>query len=106
MITLVIIPAVAGGSGRAHAAVASGQHPAVTAGKAAEFLEDLAALDIRADKNGAGRILTDVHRLAVQYRLTAYDAANLELALRRNVALATLDAALLKACKVAGVAVL
>jgi predicted nucleic acid-binding protein len=41
--------------------------------------------------------------LAVQYQLTTYDAAYLELALRRNLPLATLDEALIAAAKAAGV---
>ena len=71
--------------------------------KTAEFLEDLAALDIRVDDESANRVLTDVHRIAVRYRLTSYDAAYLELALRRDLPLATLDADLLAASKAAGV---
>jgi predicted nucleic acid-binding protein len=47
---------------------------------------------------------TDVHLLAVRFRLTAYDAAYLELAMRRTVPLATLDEALLTACTAAAVA--
>lgn len=77
----------------------------LTARKAAEFLEDLAALPIKVDTESAGRVLTDVHRLAVQYRLTAYDAAYLELALRRALPLATLDEELRAACTAAGIAV-
>jgi predicted nucleic acid-binding protein len=41
--------------------------------------------------------------LAFQYQLTTHDAAYLELALRRNLPLATLDAALIAAAKAAGV---
>ena len=41
--------------------------------------------------------------LALQYKLTTYDAAYLELALRRNLPLATLDDALIEAAKAAGV---
>jgi predicted nucleic acid-binding protein len=78
----------------------------LAARKAAEFLDDLAALNITVDMGGARRILTDVHAAAVRYRLTTYDASYLELALRRNLPLATLDAELRKACAVAGVAVL
>jgi predicted nucleic acid-binding protein len=77
----------------------------LTARKAAEFLEDLAALPITVDTESASRVLTDVHRLAIQYRLTSYDAAYLELALRRTLPLATLDEELLVACKAAGIAV-
>jgi predicted nucleic acid-binding protein len=43
-------------------------------------------------------------QLAVQYGLTAYDAAYLELALRSGSALATLDQALIRAARVAGAA--
>ena len=41
--------------------------------------------------------------LAVEYQLTTYDAAYLELALRRNLPLATLDEALMAAATAAGV---
>lgn len=71
-----------------------------------DFLRNLAALDIRIDDDGAGRVLTDVHRLALQYRLTSYDAAYLELAQRRNLPLATLDDELRAAAAAAGVTVL
>jgi predicted nucleic acid-binding protein len=74
--------------------------------KVDDSLEDLAALDITVDVAGTSRILTDVHGIAAFHRLTAYDAAYLELALRRNLAIASLDQELLDACKVAGVAVL
>ena len=43
--------------------------------------------------------------LARQYGLTIYDAAYLELAMRRGAALATTDQALAKAAKAAGVAI-
>ena len=74
--------------------------------KAEAFLENLAALPIDVDTESASRILTDVHRLAIQYRLSSYDAAYLELALRRNLPLATLDEKLSEARKAAGVPVL
>jgi len=47
-----------------------------------------------------------VHRLAVAHRLTSYDATYLELALRRALPLATLDAELMAGCAAAGVTVL
>ena len=72
--------------------------------KAAEFLEDLGALPITVDTESASRVLTDVHRLAIQYRLSSYDAAYLELASRLTLPLATLDEELLAACKAAGIA--
>ena len=57
--------------------------------KASAFLENLAALPIDVDAESASCILTDVHRLAIQCRLSSYDAAYLELALPRNLPLAT-----------------
>ena len=72
--------------------------------KVAEFLEDLAALPIMVDTESASRVLTDVHRLAIQYRLSSYDAAYLELASRLTLPLASLDEELLAACKAAGIA--
>jgi predicted nucleic acid-binding protein len=75
------------------------------ASKAAEFFEDLAAMAIVVDIESADRVLSDVYRLATLHRLTAYDAAYLELALRRNLPLATLDVELRNACKAAGVAI-
>jgi predicted nucleic acid-binding protein len=77
----------------------------LSAQRAGDFLKSLAALDIRTDDESARRVLTDVHRLAVQYRLTSYDAAYLELALRRNFPIATLDVELRNACAAAGISV-
>ncbi|WP_196804873.1 type II toxin-antitoxin system VapC family toxin [Methylopila sp. M107] len=47
-----------------------------------------------------------VLRLARRHRLTVYDAAYLELALRRGAPLATLDDALAKAAQIEGVALI
>ncbi len=74
----------------------------LSAQEAAEFLEILTSFDIAIDRAGTDRILTDVHRLAVAYRLTGYDAAYLELALGMSLPLATLDADLREACRSAG----
>lgn len=71
--------------------------------KASVFLERLAALPIDVDPESASRVLPDVHRLAIKHRLSSYDAADLELALRRNLPLATLDAELRRACTAAGI---
>jgi predicted nucleic acid-binding protein len=78
----------------------------LTAFKADEFLATLTKLNIAVDPDGADRILTDAYRLAVTYGLTSYDACYLELALRRNLPLATLDNELIVACKVPGAALL
>ena len=78
----------------------------ITEAKADAFLAVLQSLNITLDREGADRILTDVHRLAVTYRLTSYDAAYLELAIRKKLPLATLDTELISACKSAGEALL
>jgi predicted nucleic acid-binding protein len=77
----------------------------LTAAKASDFTGALKAPNIAIDSNGMERILTDVHRLAIAHRLTSYDAAYLELALRQNLPLATLDADLIRASKEAGAVV-
>ena len=58
------------------------------------------------DAESATRIFTDVHRLALTHRLTSYDAAYLELAMRRSVPLATLDDDLVRASRATGIALL
>ncbi len=78
----------------------------LAASKADAFLVELKSLNIVADHEGAERVFTDVHRLAVAYRLTSYDAAYLELASRRNLSLATLDNDLIRASKAVGVSVI
>ncbi len=78
----------------------------ITAAKVDAFLKVLECFNITVEQEGVDRILTDVHRLAVTYRLTSYDAAYLELTIRRKLPLASLDAELIKACKSAGAVVL
>lgn len=67
------------------------------------FLALLKGLDIRTDEATAAQALGDTLRLARRYRLSAYDAAYLELAQRAGLPLATLDADLRKAAAKAGV---
>jgi predicted nucleic acid-binding protein len=71
--------------------------------KASEFIAELQSLDIRPDEPGPETIFGDVYRLAIAHRLTAYDAAYLELALRRDLALATLDEDLIRASVAIGI---
>jgi len=78
----------------------------LSAGKDAQFLSRLADLPIQVDPESGQQVFTRVHALALQYRLTSYDAAYLELALRRSLPLASLDEALLAAGRAAGVAIL
>ena len=78
----------------------------LAAPKADQFIVELKALRIVADAESAARVFNGVHRLALDHRLTSYDAAYLELALRHGLPLATLDDELIRASKAAGVTVL
>ncbi|WP_158810070.1 type II toxin-antitoxin system VapC family toxin [Beijerinckia sp. L45] len=64
--------------------------------KTTEALRVLKALPVTIDMDSEEDVLM---RLARYHRLTAYDAAYLELACRRRLPLATLDAALIKAAR-------
>ncbi len=68
-----------------------------------QFLEDLEVLPIRVDTTTKNLVRAGVFPLAEQYELTVYDAAYLELAIRQNLPLATLDDDLRKAARAAGV---
>lgn len=59
----------------------------------------LAELPVTVDDMTASHAWGDTLKLAVTYCLTTYDAAYLELALRKNIKLATLDNALIRAAK-------
>jgi predicted nucleic acid-binding protein len=67
------------------------------------FVAALGRLNIAVDDETAARALSDTLNLARRYKLSAYDATYLELALRAGLPLATLDADLLKAAGKAGV---
>jgi len=67
------------------------------------FLELLGAVDIGVDPATYSRALAETLQVARRYRLPAYDASYLELALREGLALATLDEDLQKAAGKAGV---
>ena len=60
-----------------------------------------AALRVRVDREPVG--MAELSDLAAAYALTAYDAAYLELALRRRLPMATLDDQLAEAMAAAGV---
>lgn len=73
----------------------------ISTAKRIELLAAAQALRLRVDREPVA--LATIDALADRYRLSAYDAAYLELALRRQLPLATLDAALLAAMPQAGV---
>lgn len=69
-------------------------------------LADLAHLSIQIDPETDGQAWGPTLRLAEKHRLTLYDAAYLELALRRRLPLATLDRELRTAAEVEGLELL
>lgn len=70
------------------------------------FLSRLCALPIRTDVETSARAWTDILPLAARLSIFSYDAAYLELAIRHDVPLATLDTGLRKCAIEAGVEVL
>jgi predicted nucleic acid-binding protein len=71
-----------------------------------EHLADLSRLPIAIDHETTRHAWNDTMGLAERHGLTLYDATYLELSLRRQLPLATFDAALQRAAKAAGVPLL
>ena len=71
--------------------------------KSTQFLRELAELPINIDLESAARNPLRITSLARKHRLTSYDAAYLELALRLGLPIATLDERLRDAACAAGV---
>jgi predicted nucleic acid-binding protein len=69
-------------------------------------LRNLGSLRIEVDQETDARAWLDTLELSDRYQLTLYDAAYLELALRRGLAIATRDQDLENAARIAGVTVL
>ena len=67
------------------------------------FIERLRGMDIKVDEATFEHALFDTLHLARKYKLSSYDASYLELAMRLDLPLATLDDNLRKAAKKAGV---
>jgi predicted nucleic acid-binding protein len=72
----------------------------LTPDRTTAFLADLALLPFAVDESPRETVVLD---LARRHSLTVYDAAYLELAQRKNLPLATLDTALIKAAAKCGV---
>lgn len=70
---------------------------------AARALSDLSLMPIEPDAETWWRAWTETSSLADAHRLTVYDAAYLELAMRRRLPLATFDQELARAAAVRGV---
>ncbi len=74
----------------------------ITADKRRELAAAASALRIKVDREPVA--ITTLDEIAARHGLSVYDAAYLELAMRRDLALATQDDALLAAMAKAGVA--
>lgn len=74
----------------------------ITVSQSVEFLEILKAFPIIMDQATMTNAFGDIIILGRTYHLSGYDAAYLELALRRGLPLATLDVSLRKAAKEVG----
>lgn len=77
----------------------------ITLAESAEFIALLESLPISVDDETSSRALTRILDLAREERLSAYDAAYLELAMRLGVPLASKDGALCDAAERVGVTV-
>lgn len=75
----------------------------ITKDKIARLFGDLLALPIRVDSTSRETTFGEVFACAEKYKLTVYDAAYLELAIRQSIPLATLDSDLRNAAQAAGV---
>ena len=78
----------------------------VTPGQSDAFIADLERLGIERDDESSDRAFTHLLGMCRTHRLTSYDAIYLDLAVRRNLPLATLDDDLRKAAKKLGVTLL
>lgn len=77
----------------------------VTASEGITFCANLGLWDIVSVPAPIGQQLATIMDAARLYRLTAYDASYLELAIRRNAPLATFDRQLAEAARAAGVSI-
>jgi predicted nucleic acid-binding protein len=75
----------------------------VTEALSETFLEMMVGLDIEADAVTFDHAMSHTLQLARRYKLSAYDASYLELSMRLDLPLATLDQDLQKAAKKTGV---
>jgi predicted nucleic acid-binding protein len=87
----------------ANALLAGERRRRCTSADTVRWMGFLGLLPVVVDEETAPRAWTDTLLLARAHGLSVYDAAYLELALRRRLPLATLDRALKKAAKKAGV---
>ena len=82
------------------------RHRRISRTKSSHFLTLLDTMDIEVDAETAGRAFVHLLPLCRSHGLTSYDAAYLELALRRRLPLASLDDRLRSTTKSLGIEVL
>ncbi len=87
----------------ANALVTLARRKRIQAEQAVRALRALGRLTPTVDEEGPRLAFSRIASLGGEYELSVYDAAYLELALRRRLPLASRDAALNKAAKLAGV---
>lgn len=75
----------------------------LTSDHSLRFIRKLRALPIRIDDDTARQALETTIALAREHQLSSYDAAYLELAVRKGLPLASQDRELLKAAKACGI---
>ena len=78
----------------------------ITPGDTAKFIGDVSKLDLEVDMESAERAFERLLPLCRTHKLTSYDAVYLDLAIRRQLPLASLDEPLRKAAKKVGVKLL
>ncbi len=78
----------------------------LTSEKVALFVRTIDALRLQLDPLTSARAFDEIRSLALAERLTTYDATYLDLAMRRGLPLATLDADLVRAASRRGVTIL
>jgi predicted nucleic acid-binding protein len=82
------------------------RHSRFTEEDAASFVDALSGFDVDVDEQAHRVAFVALVPLAQELGLTSYDAAYIELALRRDAPLATFDAGLARAARAAGVELL
>lgn len=78
----------------------------ISSADASQFLQLLSILDIQVDEDASRRAFDHLLPLCRTHNLTSYDAAYLDLAIRRQLPLASLDDALRAAAMSLGMPVL
>ncbi|HYI24908.1 MAG TPA: type II toxin-antitoxin system VapC family toxin [Thermomicrobiales bacterium] len=89
-----------------NAALMATRRKRIAAAEVHDQLADFRDLTIAVDRTAMDSAWTRTYDLAVRHNLTLYDAAYLELAIRRGLPLGSLDDALVRAAKAEGVEVI